>query len=139
MTAYQGLEQVREQIERDIAFHEKEIARLQKALEATQTVESYLSQDSRQSKFPEARPYADLKPDDLVLAIIESKDKAWTVRQIIQEAKIGGHDVERWKNPYNFLYNYVSRLIDKGLIEEVPESHPKRFRRVQRPDILGLR
>ncbi len=79
MESHQDLTSLREDLEKELGFHEAEVKRLNKALEALGTVEIYLQKTPSQSMIPGAGDYADLGPSELVLAIVNSQDKSWTM------------------------------------------------------------
>lgn len=108
---------------------EEEITRVQSIVHALQTARDLIHANTGQIRIAETEPYADLKPDDLVLAIVNSSPKGWTVHEIIDAAKRGGKDVNQWKQPYNFLYNYCERLLKAGKIRVV-RGKPKAYGRL---------
>lgn len=108
---------------------EEEVARVKSIVHALQTAHDLIHANTRQTRIAETEPYSELKPDDLVLAIVNSNPKSWTVREIIDAAKRGGKNVDQWKQPYNFLYNYCERLRKAGKIRVIREN-PKAYGRV---------
>ena len=129
MESQQQLENLRVKLQDELEFHQSEVLRLTKALDALETVEGLLGQDGRQKIIPETDPYSELGPDELVANIIDSSSREWTMKDIIAEAAAGGKQLEQWTSPYNVLFVAAKRLVERGRIQKVKKGKAK-FARV---------
>ncbi len=117
MQSSEELRSLRIKLQDELDFHKGEVQRLGKALEALETVEGLLGQNGRQTTIREVAPLEGLGASELLDRIVSSSSREWTMSQILEAAKMGGNDIDRWSNPYNMLYVAAKRLADKGGIQ----------------------
>jgi len=134
MESKQELSNIRIKLQNEMDFHKKEMNRISEALKALDTVESLLGQNGRQITMPEASPYEHLGPDELVLTVLNSSGREWTMKEILAEAEQGGKNLSKWSNPYNVLYVAAKRLVQKGQIQAIRDKEkpnsPVKYKRL---------
>ena len=115
MTTKDEIVSLRRRLQGELSTHEATIQKIKDALGALKTVESLLEND-QQTIIPGTGPYSDLGPEDLMLTIVGSQDREWTIPEILNEAKRGGKDIGAYKVPYAVFYTALTRLAGKDKI-----------------------
>lgn len=124
MESAEELRGLRTRLQDQLDSHQREARRITDALKALETVESLLREDPKQTTLPQVNPYESLGGTDLVLRIVSSSSRPWTMSDIMEAAKAGGKNLEQWSNPYNILYVAATRLVKKGKIRKDVGTEP---------------
>ena len=122
MDSPQELKALRIRLGDELDLHEKETQRIRKALEAIDEVERLLSQSAVQTTIPETSPYENMGPSELVLAIVNSSPREWSIGDILKAAQSGGKNMKTWKNARSVLYVAARRHVDDGKIGTTKNS-----------------
>jgi len=114
MQSSEELRNLREKLESQLSKHESEANRVENALDALKTVETMLHGNG-QASLPGTNGFANLGPKELLLAIVGSQRKYWTLAEIMREAERGGKVMNKvWRNPHSVLYVAANRLVKQG-------------------------
>ena len=134
MESQQELKALRIRLGDELDFHEKETQRIRKALEAIDEVERLLSQSPTQTTIPETNPYESMGPAELVLTIVNSSGRGWSLADIYETAKAGGKDMSAWKNPRNTIYVAAYRHAKQKRIQATknPSTNAVMYKRLEK-------
>jgi hypothetical protein len=116
MTAKDDITGLRRRLLGELSSHEAAIQKIKDALEALKTVESLLD-DDQQIIIPGTGSYIELGPEELMLTIIESQDREWTIPEILKEARRGGKNLKQYKSSYSVFYTALHRLVGKSKVD----------------------
>lgn len=131
MSSHDELTELRSRLEKEISALSAELQRKQQALSALETVESLLSPSSGQIIIPGTESYEELGPSQIVMRIVESRDKEWSMSEILQAAEEGGKDISKYTKPYNAFYVAAQRLAKQGRIRIVKRGTKNYFCRAE--------
>lgn len=102
---------------------EAEVQKLREALKSIKDIKRVLtisvSVGGHQAVMPGLGPLSDLGPEDLVMHIVDSEERHWSIPEIIQKATNGGKDTTKYTNVYSVFYSAAKRLAGKGQLEMV--------------------
>jgi hypothetical protein len=125
MNSLHDLDDLEMQLERDLELVKTEVERISRELKSVQEVKRLLSRTTNEAKTPEVRLYRNMGPTEIVLSVVNSPERRWSIADITKAARAGGKDINRWPKPDNVIRGAADRQVKKGVLLSVKDSPEK--------------